>query len=212
MLYVFHGTNREEVRSHAHALISSFLSKAPEANVMRLPSADVLPSTLVSALNTQGLFHNKNIIVLDGWCALKESRDVLFDSLEEVRQSAHDCIVIEEGLHTAHQKKLASYSERIERYDIPKEPYTAHNDFALANAFDRGDRAGAWVELQRALYAGKAPEALHGMLVWKAKQRVIKNADSQTHAVLAELATLPQRAYAQRIDLAQALEQLILSR
>jgi len=212
MLYVFHGTDGKEVRSRAHALINAFLSKAPEASVTRLSSTDMLPGTLVSALNTQGLFHNKNIIILDGWCALKETRDVLFDSLEEMKQSVYDCIVIEEGLHAAHQKKLASFSEKIEKYDIPKEPYTAHNDFALANAFDRGDRAGAWVELQRALYAGKAPEALHGMLVWKAKQRVIKNADSQTRAVLAELATLPQRAYAQRIDLAQALEQLILSR
>ena len=87
--------------------------------------------------------------------------------------------------------------------------------FRLADALRAGNKKALWVGYQRELQHGAAPEALHGVLFWAAKDMVLKSSGSaqKSHAknLIAELATLPHEARRQGEDLEYALERFILS-
>lgn len=210
MLYVYSGTDREKARTELNKAVAKLAKKS---SVTRITDANAV-GDLRAALGGSGMFGEKKIVVLDGILANEEARDFFLDALPTVGKSEEIFFVLEEKLDAQTRKTIEKHAETSERFDAKKER-KGGEIFALAHALRRGDKKALWVGYQRALEQGEAPEAIHGVLFWGAKDMLLRSrAGSPEHRrgveLVAQLAELPHEARRQGFDLEYALEHYIL--
>ena len=208
MLYFYSGTDREKARTGMGAALKSV---AKSTEIIRISDANTA-ADLRSAIAGGGMFGGKRAVVLDGVSANEEMRDVLFAALPQMSKSKELFFILEGKLDALTRKGIEKYAEKAERFDVKKEK-EGSEIFALANALRRGDKKALWVGYQRALLRDEAPEAIHGVLFWGAKDMFMKsNGADHTRAkkFLAELAELPHEARRRGFALEYALERYIL--
>ena len=108
---------------------------------------------------------------------------------------------------------IEKYAERSERFDLKKEKSDGGEIFALANALRRADKKALWVGLMRELSRDNAPEAIHGVLFWGAKQMCMQArgpAVGGAARLVATLAALPHESRRKGVELEYALERFAL--
>lgn len=214
MLYLFTGTDRKKAHAAMHAALKK---EASRASVVRIDDSNTA-ADLQAALAGGGMFDppaGGRAIILDSVCANEEMRTIVLDALPAVKDSADAVFVLEEKPDAAARKRLEKYAERAERYDAVKRKERS-DIFALANAVRRGDKKNAWLRYQEALMRNEAPEAVHGMLFWGAKDMFLKARSStekkRAASFVAELAELPHEARRRGEELDYALERFLLAR
>jgi hypothetical protein len=160
------------------------------------------------------MFAGERIIVLNGVFANGEMRAVAEEQLRDLKSSTQHFFIFEEKPDAATRKLLEKYAEDSLRFDAPTKRKEG-NIFALANALRRGDKKALWVGYQRELAAHSAPEAIHGVLFWGAKDMLMKSrADpdkSRAKKLIAQLAALPHESRRRGEELEYALERFVLS-
>lgn len=180
-------------------------------DVVRITDANSLED-LRAALAGGGMFGQRCAIVLDGTFENEEMRSVVLDNIIHLKESDEPFFILEEKLDADTRKKLEKYAETSKRFDTRKEKERS-GIFALAYALKGGDKKRLWVEYQRALSRDEAPEAIHGVLFWGAKDMFLKSrgaAQARAARLVAELAELPHEARRSGFELEYALEHYIL--
>ncbi len=207
MLHVFLGTDRKTAR----AALNKLVGKTP---AVRISDANALDD-LRSALSTSAsMFGESRTVILDGICANAEMRELLLGALPALAESAEQFFIIEERPVADIKKKLQKYAETIETFDAAKQKEYP-TVFKLADYMQKGDKKNMWVAYQRELASGNAPEAIHGVLFWGAKQlllvaKAVKEIE-RGRKLVATLAELPHESRRRGEELEYALERFILS-
>jgi len=217
MLYVYTGTDRERARSAAQAAATELAGNPPTGGgtMIRISDAHSL-ADLSSVLQGAGMFgeEHKRVVVLDNIFANVEMRAYLMDLLPAIQRSEETFFIIEEILDAQTRRTLEKYAEASKRFDMPKGKRAGGESFALAYALRRGEKKELWLCYQRALARDEAPEALHGILFWAAKQMALSENVAERRRGLkavAELAALPHEARRQGVELEYALERYLLN-
>ena len=83
-------------------------------------------------------------------------------------------------------------------------------------ALERADKKALWIGLERELSDGGAPEAIHGVLFWGAKQMFLSAREgsdifARSQRYISELAELPHEARRRNFPLDYALLRFALS-
>lgn len=211
MLHLFTGTDREKARSAMNVEIERVVKKT-HADTLRITDAHTIDD-LRAALQGPGMFGTTRILVLEGVFANEEMQRTLLEKLPALSKSSEIVFIYEEKPLAELRKKLETHAEKSVRYDVPKKGRDS-SIFALANALSRGDKKTLWVEYQRALVRGDAPEAIHGVLFWGAKRMVTGVSRTQSvraRRIVAELSELPHLARRRGAELEYALERYILA-
>ena len=207
MLYFYSGTDREKARTAMNAA-----AKKVSKNIVRITDANV-PADLAAAFGGGGMFHKPRVVVLNGVLGSEEMRAILLDALAYMRDSEETFFILEEKLDAATRKQIEKYAERSERYDKPGGKKSG-DIFAIAGALRRADRKALWVNYQRQLAGDAAPEAIHGVLFWAAKdmfQKARTDAEkSRATALLEDLAELPHESRRRGVELEYTLEMFVL--
>lgn len=207
MLYFFSGTDSTKTRT---ALDKVLEKNSKGATVVRITDAHSL-ADMHASLGGSGLFNEKKVYVFDNVLLNDEMRAYFLEHISSILKSEDMYLMIEGALDAATRKQVEKYSETFERFD-EKKIAKQETIFALANALQSGKKKDLWVGYQKELYAGKVPEAIHGVLFWAAKQMLLRNDSPRARALVAELAELPHEARRQGTDLEYALEHFVLSR
>ena len=207
MLYFYSGTDREKARAAMSAA-----AKKVSKNIVRITDANV-PADLAAAFGGGGMFHEPRVVVLNGVLGSEEMRAILLDALAYMRDSEETFFILEEKPDAATRKQIEKYAERSERYDKPGGKKSG-DIFAIAGALRRADRKALWVNYQRQLAGDAAPEAIHGVLFWAAKDIFLKartDAEkSRATALLEDLAELPHESRRRGVELEYTLELFVL--
>ena len=215
MLYVFIGTDRQKAREALNAEIKKHSGNPPAGGtlVVRITDASSLED-LRAALGGSGMFAEKRLIVLDGTFANEEMRAAVESELPRIAKSEELFLLLEEKLDAATRKTLEKYAESAKRFDLPAKARDG-SIFAIANALRKGDKKGLWVSLQREFAKGAAPEAIHGVLFWGAKDMFMKargeGEKSRAKKIIESLVELPHEARRHGEELEYALERFVLS-
>src|SRR3989344_1804607 len=209
MMYLYLGTDREKARAKMNADIAKAAGK--DAHVLRITDAHTIED-LRAALQGGGMFGGKRILVLEGVCLNDEMREVLLDALPSLSDSADETFIYEEKPLADLRKKLEKYAERTEKFDAPKKERD-NGIFAIANALRSADKKALWVSYMKEIANGSAPEAIHGVLFWGAKDSLMKagSGNGREKKLVAQLAALPHEARRRGEDLEYALERFVLS-
>lgn len=205
MLYVFHGTDIAQSAEKAHFLISSLRTKRPDAAFEKIEAGSWNPAALEGHLGGQGLFSSKYIIFLDRVTENVEAKESLAGIVAAMNESPNIFIVLEGKLTADLKRAVDKDAEKAVVSDL-KEKATAKeapNIFALAGAFGARDAFKAWSLFRQATDAGTEPEAIAGMLFWKAKSM-------GSSALARKLIVMYHEAHRGRNDLELSLERLVL--
>lgn len=209
MLHLYTGTDRERARKEMNAAIQRI---AKNTEVVRVTDAHTV-ADLKSVFDGVGMFGGVRTIVLEGVWGNEEMRAVAGAALKRMRDSREHHFIFEEKLDAATRKSVEQYAEDSKKLDLAKRK-EANTIFALGNALRRGDKKALWVGYQRELPTN-APEAIHGVLFWGAKQMLLSassaNERSRAQKLIAALAELPHESRRRGVEFEYALERFVLS-
>jgi len=208
MIHLYLGTDRDKARAAMNAAVTK---AGKGAEVIRITDAHTLDD-LHAALRGGGMFGGKRVLVFENVCTNPDLCDVFLGALASVEE---DAFIYEEKPLADLRKKLEKHAETTEKFDAPKKE-RGTDIFVLANALRRGDKKALWVGYMQEVGKGSAPEMVHGLLFWAAKDMLLKagsNVATRTRAaeLVAELAELPHESRRRGEDLEYALERFALA-
>ena len=225
MIYLFHGSDAEKVRAKAFAWVAAARAKEPNLAYVRLAREELSAAALGDAAASGGLFVKRLLVLLDDpFAKEKGSEDeeagratsYIEDAVEMLAASENAILIVAPKLAAAKAKKLAELAKVEYRYDAgPRREAARGFNSALVNALANRSRAALWLEVQRALMAGDAPEMLHGLLHWKARDLMEKGSAKWSPAEARRLSlgliSLLQTSRSGGLPLSLALERFSLS-
>lgn len=210
MLYFFYGTDRQAARE----AMNKALAKIQNARLVRITDANA-PGDLLASLQGGGMFAEKRAVAFENVLENAEMREIALGALPAIKSSDESFFILEEKPDAATKKQIEKYAETSEKFDAAKKGDGGSMIFALANALRRGDKKALWIGYQQQILQGDAPEAIHGVLFWAAKDMLLKSrsADEANRAkkIIRQLTELPHEARRQGEDLEYALERFALS-
>lgn len=231
MIYLFHGSDVEKVRTKAFEWVAKARAKEPNLAYVRLAREELTDATLEDAAFSGGLFVSRLLVLIDdplpATRATAEENEgeeeighpmsnLIEEHIDALAASDNAIIILAPKLATAKAKKLAAKA-KVE-YTFDKQ--TAREDARgfnsnLVNALGSRSREKLWLEVNRAFVAGDAPEILHGLLHWKARDLMAKGSrvwsPTEARRLSLELIELLQSSRRGGLALNLALEKFALS-
>lgn len=169
MLYLFHGSDVHKVRAKAFQWVAAARAKAPDAYYIRLEPSAVSEESIREALSMQGLFFSKTLVVIDDPFEEKTRADLILKLLPELAESPNVVALLAPKLIPARVKKVEAHAEKVFKIDAAIKATRGFNS-ALVDALARKNGPVLWKELIKAYRMGDAPEQIHGLLHWKARE------------------------------------------
>lgn len=218
MLYIFHSTDISLARAKARALWNTLCKKKPDAARVFLDAEHVSGDVLKELTVAQGLFVQKCIVFLDS-PLLGEDPERVLEMLGASAASENIFIIAET---TPKKEVLALFKKHAtEMRDVVAKKtalkQSAHNPFAIADAFAERDAKKLWLWYRLALTEGAEPEALAGMLFWKIKTLLLaksgngkKYSEEELRERAHSLVRIYHEAHRGAFSLESALERWIL--
>jgi hypothetical protein len=174
MIYLFHGTNSSKIRTKAFQWVQATRAKVPDAAYLRIEAGDLTKESLSNALQVQGLFYTKTLVLLDDPFSETESGELVLEMLPELAASVNPVAILAPKLSAPRLKKIQLHAAKIfEESVTEKKPMRGFNS-TLVNALGAKDGAALWKEIIKAERAGDVPEMIHGLLHWKARDMMQK--------------------------------------
>lgn len=230
MIYLFYGTDVEKVRTKAFAWVAAARAKEPNLAYARLAREEVTSFALEDAAISGGLFVKRLLVLIDDPFQIARvaseggddeedggSSGVIEEYIDRLADSDNAIIILAPKLTAAKAKKIVAKAKVVYKFDTELTRAEAARGFNtnLVNALADRSREKLWLEVNRALAAGDAPEMLHGLLHWKARDlmekggRVWKPAEARQLSL--NLIELLQSSRRGGLDLSRALEKFALS-
>lgn len=141
---------------------------------------------------------------------------ILDDYLDALAGSDNAIVVLAPKLLAARAKKLVAKVKIEYKFDLPpRADATRGFNSGLANALASRAPDKLWLEIVRALRAGDAPEMLHGLLHWKARDLLEKGGRAwpapEARKLSFDLISLIMDSRRKGLDLSQSLERFALA-
>jgi|GEM_PF-228290 len=165
MLYAYHGTDTEKIADQVNRLVTQLRTKRPDVEVFVFEGSSVQEVDLDALKQAQGLFVQKNIIVLRETLVAAESRELVLSRMKEISQSENIFIIAEGKLNAEQKRAISKHAEKVEEHtsNTKKQEFNA---FELGDLLGARDRQGLWTKYQLALSVGMEPEVLYGTIQW----------------------------------------------
>lgn len=229
MIYLFHGSDVEKTRTKAFGWVAAARKKEPNLAYVRLAKEELTNAALEDAALSGGLFVKRLLILIDDPFPATRAADeetgeekkntstLLEEHIDALAASNNAIIILAPELAGAKAKKFAAKAKIEYKYDLPAQAGKPERGFNgnLVNALAARSRERLWLEINRALYAGDAPEMLHGLLHWKARNLMEKGSrawsPAESRALSLSLISLLQTSRRSGQDLSESLERFALS-
>lgn len=169
MIYFFHGSDADKVRTKAFQWVLAARTKAPEAPYLRLGASEITPEALAEAAGSVGLFFSKTLVLLDDPFSESEAGELVLQELSMLKESHNAIAILAPKLIASRIKKLETYAEKVFVIDSKAKPDARGFNAALVNALASKNGTALWLEIVKAYRHGDPPEMLHGLLHFKAR-------------------------------------------
>lgn len=229
MIYLFYGNDVDKVRAKAFAWVEAAKKKEPNLAYVRLAREEMSAGALEEAAASGSLFAKRTLTLLDdpfpaakavdeeeGEGEEEKKGSVVEDYLDLLAGSENVIVILAPKLPAPKAKKLAPKTKMEYKFDKPAaREYARGFNSNLVNALASRSREKLWLEIVRALRAGDAPEMLHGLLHWKARDLMEKGSPKwkpqEARKLSMDLIELLQSSRRGGVDLSESLERLALS-
>lgn len=233
MIYLFHGSDVEKVRVKAFAWVAAARAKEPNLVYARLAREELTEAALEDAALSSGLFVKRLLVLIDDPFALARAtgedegdgemegaRNVIEGHIDALAASENAIIILAPSAGGGSAsgvklKQLIKVAKKVYSFDKPTARESRGFNSALVNALAERSRKKLWLEVARALRAGDAPEMLHGILHWKARDLMAKGGrawkQEEARRLSLSLIALLQDSRRKNLDLSESLERFAFS-
>ncbi len=234
MIYLFHGSDSEKVRRKAFEWVAAARKKEPNLAYVRLVREEMNAGALLEAATSNSLFAKRTLTLIDDpFVTTKASVDeesgeesetstatILDDYIDMLADSENAIVILAPKLQAAKAKKLVAKAKLEYKFDAPlSREFKRGFNSGLVDALGAKIREKLWLEVNRALRAGDAPEMLHGLLHWKARDLMEKSSVngrsswsfSESRELSLSLINLLQTSRRKGLDLSESLERFALT-
>lgn len=214
MIYLFTGSDVNKLRTKAFQWVGASRKKAPDVVYLRYGAEEINPAVLEEVVGTQGLFFLKSLVLLDDPFSQSEAADLVLEYLPKLAESQNAIAILAPKLIPARLKKVEKHAARVFTEDAPEKKTRGFNS-ALVNALGAKDGRELWKELSKAYREGDAPEMVHGLLHWKARDMMQKGSRAwspeEARVLSRNLIELVSDARSGDLPLGPALERFALT-
>jgi len=186
MLYIFAGSDTQKVREKALAWVAASRKKAPNALYVHLEEGAISENQIEDIIQTQGLFYQKMLVVLDDPLGTEEGREVIEKYTQAIVDSNNVIAFIMPKL-LIKDKGIVAKATKVFEYDKVAKGEERGFNASLVNALAAKNARALWQEITLTLRKGDAPEAVHGLLAWKARDMLAKGSSKWSRKELREL-------------------------
>ena len=218
MLYLFYGSDSEKARRKAFEWVAAARKKEPNLAYMRLAREDLSEGALLEAATANSLFAKRTLTLIDDPYqeSEEETEAVLDDYIDILANSENVIVILAPKLLATKAKKLGAKAKLEYRFDKAATREDARGFNAnLVNALESRSCERLWLEITRAQRAGDAPEMLHGLLHWKARDLMEKGSRvwtaQESRQLSLSLISLLQDSRRGGLSLSESLERFALS-
>lgn len=215
MLYLFTGTNEQKIRAKAFAWVEATKKKEPSVSYIHISPERIDSRALEEITLTQGLFFTKILALLDDPFATVGSTDIVLKSIDTLGSSANPIALLAPNLSMATEKKITPHLTKVFREDLMLKKESRGFNAGLVNALGARNGKALWKELSIAKREGDAPEMLHGLLHWKARDMMSKGSKKwspeETRGLSVHLIELLSDSRGGDLPLFESLEKFALS-
>lgn len=174
MIYLIYGSDRDKSRERVHFLVEGLLKKKPGASFFRINIDNWSTSLFEELLESQGLFEQKYVVVLDHLLEDKEAQEVIIKNLKEAKESVHPFILLEEKLSASDLKKLEKYANKVQSFEEKRGTLKKDfNIFSFSDALTSRNTKKLWTLFLEAQKKGLLIEEIHGNLLWQTKMMLL---------------------------------------
>ncbi len=182
-------------------MLTVFVGKKAKASAEELKWESMSGEELTTLASTSALFGGSRVFVLVD--AINSDRqDEFLDLAEVLHESPHTFIFEEEKLLKGPTTALEKVGVKIEVVKKVAKEFS-FDQFGVTSALQARDKKKLWLGITTALRAGEKPEALAGLLAWKARAM-------QDASLSRELVCLYHDSHRGAGDLALLLERFAL--
>lgn len=223
VIYLFHGSDSEKVRRQAFAFVEAARKKQSELTYVRFAREELSQPVLEEAAAGNSLFAKRLLVLLDDPFPKARATDneeggeevissLVEDNLVLLASSNNVVVILAPKLLAAKAKKIITKAEKEYKFDkaAAREAARGFNG-NLVNALGARDSGKLWLEVARALKAGDAPEAVHGLLHWKARDELAKRPTPAARVLSLQLISVLMQSRRTGADLGESLERFALS-
>lgn len=225
MMYLFHGSDSERVRRAAFEWVQKARAKEPQLSYTRLAREELSAPALMEIAQSGGLFVSRLLVLIDDPFQKSGTEDESEDApatdaltphLDALAMTDNAIVILAPRISAPLLKKVLPKVTKEYRFDTtgaaaPKRGFNS----ALVDALGARKGARLWLEIMRAERAGDAPEMLHGLLHWKARDLMQKGSrvwtPEEARALSMRLLELLQQSRRGGLPLTLALEKFALS-
>lgn len=234
MIYLFYGSDVEKTRTKAFEWVAKARAKEPNLAYVRLAREELTTATLEDAALSGGLFVKRLLILIDDpFPSVRKTSDesysaeasqdkeeigenIFEEHIDALAESDNAIIILAPKLAALKAKKLVAKAKMAYKFDTRLAPSESRGfNSNLVDALGARSCEKLWLELNRALSAGDAPEMLHGLLHWKARDLMAKGSRTwkpeEARKVSLALIELLQSSRRGGLDLSLSLEKFALS-
>lgn len=228
MIYLFHGSDTDRARRAAFEWVAKARAKEPQLIYTRVTREELSEGLLGEVEQSGGLFVSRMLVLLDDPFQKTAAADdaeegetmggaggVVAEHVELLAASDNAIVLLASTLSAPLLKKLVPKVAKEYRFDAPTQSVKRGFNSSLVDALGARSGTRLWLELIRALRAGDAPEMLHGLLHWKARDLMQKGGRAwrpdEARKLSLELISLLQQSRRGGLPLAPALERFALS-
>lgn len=198
------------MRAKAFAWIAAARAKQPDVSYVRLGADEVTEANLAALAGTQGLFFTKTLALIDDPFSRKESAEMVLEQLEMLATSANPIALLAPNLLAARVKKIAAHTDKVFAFESAEKKPSRGFNTALVNALAEGNRTLLWKEVVKAERLGDAPEMIHGLLHWKARD-LMQKGNKKGRVLSRDLIELLRDSRSGELPLSLALERFALT-
>ena len=226
MIYLFYGSDVEKTRTKAFEWVAKARAKEPNLAYASLAREEISPAALEDAALSSGLFVKRLLVLIDDPFPVVRAADdeegdlgntasILEEYLDALAASDNAIVIVAPKLASAKVKKITAKVKMAYTYEKTDSKEERGFNGNLVNALAARSREKLWVEINRALREGDAPEMLHGLLHWKVRDLMEKGgrawAPQESRHLSLALIELLQSSRRGGLGLDLALERLALS-
>ncbi len=189
MIYFFYGDDISALRTKLKMSLDSLRLKRPDAALVRIEKENWSKERFEELIQVQGLFFEKNIIVLDSLLEDKDIALAIHPFLSSLKDSRNIFMIVEKSLPASLRTRIEKLSEKVQNFTLPKvSKRETFNTFKLAETFVLGDKVKAWILYREALMKGVSSEEIYGTLFWKIKTTLLASREKEVKEKLQKVA------------------------
>lgn len=215
MLYLFTGTHEEKVRAKAFAWVEATKKKEPSVSYIRIATDQIDARALEEITLTQGLFFSKILVLLDDPFGKADTTEQVLGAMEKLASSINPIALLAANLSSTVEKKITPHITKVFREDKTSKKEAKGFNFSLVNALESKNGKALWKELMKSKREGDPPEAIHGLLHWKARDMMSKGSRTwkpeEARALSIQLIELVSDSRKGELSLFENLERFALS-